>query len=164
MPLTFKTWWYWVFYLFQGALHDPYVTNTKKLHEELKNGYIYKTMIMVGLSKKRMQYAKKMVDELTPLFPDMTFSWCNQMIEITPKGCSKSNAISFYLDYEKISHDNVYVVGDSGNDISMFEDFPEHSYCMSHAQDSVKKKAKHIIKRFHELEKELYPSADSPKE
>jgi hypothetical protein len=58
-------------------------------------------------------------------YPEAEFSWVEQCIEITPKGCSKSEGIAFYLDYNHLSRDNVLVIGDSGNDISMFEAFKE---------------------------------------
>ena len=94
-------------------------------------------------------------------YPEAEFSWIGEFIEITPKGCSKSQGIAFYLEYNQISKDNVIVVGDSGNDISMFAAYPENSYCMAHANDHVQKHAKHIIKRFSDLEDVLYPSEDS---
>ena len=52
------------------------------------------------------------------------------------------------------------VVGDSGNDISMFLDFPESSFCMSHGPENVKKRARFVIDRFYELQDFVYPSEE----
>ena len=57
-----------------------------------------------------------------------------------------------------ISKDNILVVGDSGNDVSMFDCFNANSYCMSHAPDSVKAHAAHVIDKVADLEQILYPS------
>lgn len=43
----------------------------------------------------------------------------------------------------------------------MFEAYHEHSFCMDHSPDAVKKHAAHIVKRFSDLESYLYPSAES---
>ena len=55
------------------------------------------------------------------------------------------------------------VVGDSGNDISMFEAYQKNSFCMEHSPDAVKKHAAHVVKRFYDLEKYLYPSEERNK-
>ena len=55
-------------------------------------------------------------------------------------------------NYLKINHDDIFVVGDSGNDISMFKEYQENSFCMSHAPLSVSKYAKHIVKRFENID------------
>jgi hydroxymethylpyrimidine pyrophosphatase-like HAD family hydrolase len=47
---------------------------------------------------------------------------------------------------------DVIVIGDSGNDVPMFTMFP-NSYCMSHAHPSIKKHARHVIKRVYHLQK-----------
>jgi hypothetical protein len=45
----------------------------------------------------------------------------------------------------------------------MFEAFYENSYCMDHAPESVRAKAKNVVSRVYELESKLYPSVDSKK-
>ncbi|MBP5091329.1 MAG: HAD-IIB family hydrolase [Bacilli bacterium] len=150
------------FYLLsQVRLGDKFVVNTKMYNWELKNDKVYKMMVFIGWGKKGRAKAERVTEELKAKYPDYEWCWSNEIIEITPKGCTKSSGLSFYLDYNHISHDNVLVVGDSGNDISMFEEFQEHSYCMAHGPASVRMKAKYTIRRFDELEKVLYPSADS---
>ena len=145
----------------QIRLGDKFVVNSKIYDWELRSDKVYKMMVFIGWGKKGRAKAERVNEELKAKYPDYEWSWSNEVIEITPKGCTKSSGLSFYLDYNHISHDNVLVVGDSGNDISMFEEFPEQSYCMSHGPASVRAKAKHIIRRFDELEEVLYPSADS---
>ena len=145
----------------QFRLGDRFVCNTKRYNWVLANDNVYKMMVFIGWGKKGKAKAERVTEELKAKYPDYEWCWSNEIIEITPKGCTKSSGLSFYLDYNHISHDNVLVVGDSGNDISMFAEFQERSYCMAHGPASVRAKAKYTIKRFDELEKVLYPSADS---
>jgi hydroxymethylpyrimidine pyrophosphatase-like HAD family hydrolase len=60
--------------------------------------------------------------------------------------------------------DNVLVVGDSGNDISMFQAFPGRSFCMDHSLEDVKQHASFVIKRFSDIENYVYPSAETTAE
>ncbi|MCQ2798326.1 MAG: HAD family hydrolase [Bacilli bacterium] len=146
----------------QGSYKEVIVKDNEAYREELEKGEVEKAMIFFSATPLGSNKANAANKELRKLFGDKAeFSWTNQCIEVTPFGCSKSNAISYYLDYNQINKDNVLVVGDSGNDISMFEAFKEESYCMAHAHDDVKKHAKHIVKRFYNLEDYIYPSEEN---
>ena len=50
----------------------------------------------------------------------------------------------------------IYVVGDSGNDISLFKAYPKNSFCMGHAPDAVKKYAKYTIEKFEDLSRYIF--------
>ncbi|MCQ2772319.1 MAG: Cof-type HAD-IIB family hydrolase [Bacilli bacterium] len=153
---------YPIYMAMQGAYKEIIVKNDAAYLEELDKGEVEKAMIFFGATPLVSNRAKEANKELRKIFGDKAeFSWTNQCIEVTPFGCSKSNAISYYLDYNQINADNIMVVGDSGNDISMFEAYKEESYCMAHAHDDVKKHANHIIKRFYNLEDYVYPSEEN---
>lgn len=71
-------------------------------------------------------------------------------IEVSRRGINKaSRAEKIVADFNH-NPKNTIVVGDSYNDISMFEKF-EESYCMSSALPNVKNKAKYIISNMNEL-------------
>ena len=145
----------------QGIYHEHWKSSDQLFFQEISKGEVNKLMILIGLSKKKQRLAKKITEKLQSDYPQYEFMWLNQFIEITPKGCNKASALSFYLDNLGISEDNVAVVGDSGNDVPMFKLFKEHSYCMSHAAKEVKAEASHVIDRVSDLQKELYPLEDS---
>lgn len=151
---------YWPYRIWQGRLGEQFEWSTKVFNEQLKQGKIYKLIFCIGISKKKKVLAEKLTEELKQKYPHLSIHWSNEIIEISPKGVSKSSGISFYLDKNNISKDNILVIGDSGNDVPMFHDFPKQSYCMKHGPASVKKEATHIIRRFSDLEKVLYPSED----
>ena len=110
-------------------------------------------MTFFGFGKKKRELSKEINKQLRSNFPSLESSWSIIVNEITPKGCNKGDGLVEYCRKLNINHDDVYVVGDSGNDISMFNAFHEHSYCMAHAYPSVKKYAKHVITRVHKLGK-----------
>lgn len=157
----FTNFLYFAYEAFQGIYREPFVRSDAVFYSELNKGDVHKLMALIGLTKKKQLLAEKITVELAERYPDFEFSWLNQFIEITPKGCSKASAVSFYLDYLGINHDNVLVVGDSGNDVGMFEAFYENSYCMAHAKDSVKSKAAHVVPHVYDLRPVLCPSVDS---
>jgi Cof subfamily protein (haloacid dehalogenase superfamily) len=151
---------YFAYQLVQGVYREPFVRSDKIFYEEIEKGEVYKLLIMFGVTHKKIMETMEINKLLRVRYPEAEFSWMGQGIEVTPKGCSKAEGIAFYLDYNKIDRDNVIVVGDSGNDISMFEEYKANSFCLSHGRDIVKKHAAHIIDRFSDLEKYIYPSEE----
>ena len=152
---------YFLYEAFQGVYREPWIRSDHKFYQELAKGRVRKIMVLIGISKKKQILAEKITRSWSARYPDFTFTWLNQFIEITPKGCSKASGIAFYLDYLGINHDNVAVVGDSGNDVPMFEAFHGNSYCMAHAKRSVRQKASHIVQRVSDLRSVLCPSVGS---
>jgi len=142
------------YYFIQGAYREPYVYSDEVFEEELEKGQVYKLMIYFGLSKRAQRRAKEVNKELREKYPEIEASWIGMFIEITPRGCNKAEGIQYYLDYLKRSDKDVVVVGDSGNDISMFIKY-ENSFCMRHAPSSVRKYAKYTIRHFRDLRKHL---------
>ncbi|MCQ2794235.1 MAG: Cof-type HAD-IIB family hydrolase [Bacilli bacterium] len=149
-------WWlhrfgYHIYNFIQGTYKEPSIHSDKLLHAELKHGKVYKIMLFFGITRRAKLRSLGVIRELRELYPAFEFSWCGQLIEMTKKGVTKANGIKHYLDYLKIKHDNIMVVGDSGNDISMLKSF-KHSFCMSHAPLHVSQYARHIIDRVSDIE------------
>ena len=146
-----------LWYFYQGALRNPYTVDEEKFNKVINEGHAFKLMIMFGISKQSIKRSQEANKELFKEFGnEVECSWSNEFIEISPYGCSKSNGLKFVADYLKIHHDDIFVVGDSGNDISMFKEYQENSFCMSHAPLSVSKYAKHAIKKFENIKDYLY--------
>ena len=146
--LGYKLW-----YFFQGVYREKFYLNDQKFYEALDTGKIYKIMLMFGVGKKAKVAAMEANKKIREKYKDeIEASWSDEAIEISPKDCSKANGLKYYLNYHKINASDIYVVGDSGNDISMFNEFYENSFCMMRAALSVSKHANHVIKHFWELE------------
>ncbi|HAV19581.1 MAG TPA: hypothetical protein DCX17_00965 [Firmicutes bacterium] len=144
------------YYKAQGVYQQDYLADNDKFMDELKHGNIYRMLLYFGLGKRRMNIAKEVNRHMRVAYPDIVeASWINNVVEIAPRNCHKAAALERIIVHEGINREDVYVVGDSGNDISMFQAFHDHSFCMDHAHDAVKKFAAHTIKRVHDLRKIL---------
>ena len=145
---------YRVWNFFQGVYATKFIVDKEKYFDGIKNCHARKIMMFFGINKKDKNRSKEVNKIIRERYPDVfEASWANEFIELSPAGCSKSQGLKYYLNYLNIKPSDVYVVGDSGNDISMFNEFPEKSFCMSHAPLSVSKYAKHVVKHFSDVEK-----------
>ncbi|MBQ6730981.1 MAG: HAD family phosphatase [Bacilli bacterium] len=147
------TFFYHIWWWFQFAYREPYIMDNDLFEKELNGSKIYKIMVFIGLRKNKMAISKETNKVLRDEFDEIESSWTAQVNELTPKGCNKGNGVERYCKLMNINKDDVYVVGDSGNDITMFNKFHENSYCMQHGHPSARKYAKHIISRVYKLEK-----------
>lgn len=147
---------YRIYYFLQLAYAEKYVISEKIFRDELKNGDVYKIMVFFGLSKKKQRIAKEVNKLLRAKYASIESSWIGVFNEITPLGCSKGQGVEIYCKHANIDADDVMVVGDSGNDIDMFQKFPKNSVCMNHAPVTVKKYASHVVKRYSDLSKFVY--------
>ncbi|NLZ15285.1 MAG: HAD hydrolase family protein, partial [Erysipelotrichaceae bacterium] len=145
---VYKLWW-----LSQFVYREPFIGDNNLFQQELKNGKVFKVMNFIGLRKNKAKISKELNKEFREEFPEIESSWTVKVNELTPKGCNKGNGVEKYCELMNINKNDVYVVGDSGNDITMFEKFHEHSYCMKRGHPSVRKYAKHTISRVYKLEK-----------
>lgn len=147
----YKLWW-----KHQGMYREPFTLSNEIFDSEVKEkGLIYKIMVFFGLGRGKTNFSKDLNKVFRQEFPNVEFSWIGKVIEITPKECSKGAGLEYYCKNQKIDPKDVYVVGDSGNDISMFNSFKDNSFCMKHSNKAVKKYAKAIIKNVAALEKIL---------
>ena len=89
--------------------------------------------------------------EIENLGFEVAITTCDvDMIDVIPQNASKANGILEVCKQLNISIDDVYVVGDSENDISMFN-VTKNSYCIDHAEDKVKENASCIVSSVSEM-------------
>lgn len=147
---------YWTYHLVKGRRADKAILNGDLFQQELETGKVHKIMMFLGIRQKKINLAKEINKELREKYNgEFECSWSDQVIEISPKDSHKASALLEYLNYLKLPKENLYVVGDSGNDISMFNEFNENSFCMEHSHKSVKKYAKHTVNRVSDMEQYL---------
>lgn len=150
LSFVYKLW-----HFFQFKYREDYIIDNKKFDEEIENGHVYKVMVFYGFKKKNNNKAKEINKYLRENYPNIESSWSSIVNELTPVDCNKGAGLEYYAKHLGISPNDIYVVGDSGNDITMFNKFHENSYCMSHAYPGVKKYAKHTVSRIYKLRKDL---------
>ena len=154
-PLKFKVltnMFYPFWSLSQGVYKEPYIlVNKEKFYNILKSDKIFKVMIFFGLTKLAESKATIVSSYLRKNEKFCEASSSSISIELTPLGVNKGEGIDIYVKNHNLDKDQIYVIGDSGNDVPMFKKYYEHSFCMSHANAGVQKNAKNIIKRFSDL-------------
>lgn len=92
----------------------------------------------------------KVQDYIKKNFNDMAIGTLNtHYLDITAQGCSKGNGI---LTLESLLNQKVetYCIGDSYNDISMFET-ADYAYTFHHVDDSIKKHAQQQVHYVYEV-------------
>lgn len=122
----------------------------------LDNEEVFKILIIFGTGRKAAKKARETNKIIRNSYENIEASWSGVSIEITSKDVNKGRSLNKYCELNNIDRSKVYVVGDSGNDISMFKEFYEHSFCMSHANKSVKKYAKYNLDKFEDLSRYIY--------
>ena len=149
------TFFYRIWWIFQFSYREPFLRDNDAFERDLNSAKIYKIMTFIGLRKNKAKISKEVNKTFREEFPEIESSWTQQVNELTPQGCNKGNGVEKYCQLMNIDQNDVYVVGDSGNDITMFNKYYEHSYCMKRGHPSARKYAKHIITRVYKLRKEL---------
>ncbi len=86
---------------------------------------------------------KKQLDKILPKHV-VTYVSSKYTLDITSAVNSKGNAIVHLCDKRGINLDEIAVIGDSQNDISMFN-ITNHSYVMIEADEDVKRHAKVVV-------------------
>ena len=79
-------------------------------------------------------------------------------LDITPFDCSKGKAIRTLDQYLPVNYEDIYVIGDSYNDISMFE-AAKTAFSFHRSDDIVKEKATHLVDDIAEAIKEMNKNA-----
>lgn len=140
----------------QKELAEKMVSSPQEFNFALNNKSIYKVLCIFGFGSRNIKRAKEANKVLRNIYEDIECSWSNGSLEITAKNVNKAEGILKFCEINKVSKDDVYVVGDSGNDISMFKAFSENSFCMEHSQETVKKYAKYSIDTIADLSRYIY--------
>lgn len=138
---------------FRFRLAEKMIISKDKFIDRLKKGDFYKLMPAFSFGQKGVRNAYYSYVALKDEYSDrLEIFWSRNAIEITQKNVSKGNSLSSYVKENNIPIENVLVVGDSGNDLTMFSKFP-HSFCMSNGAELVKSKACHIVNSVSEIDR-----------
>lgn len=115
---------------------------------KLKSGAL---ILSVFATDGSIERAEKIKENLIGMFGDELGIFRNQFfVDIVSKGSSKGNGLTEVLELENKSFDDIYTVGDSFNDVSMFN-ITNNSYTFNRAEEGVKEYAKNHIDFVHEI-------------
>ncbi len=139
----------------QFSRKENYVLSNDMYDKELENGIIYKVTFFFGITKKKRNHAIEVNRYIREQYPEIESVWSGLVDELSPKDVNKGTSLKLFSEREGIGHDDIYVIGDGGNDIPMFKEYYQNSFSMRKAPNVVKKYAKNTVKRVFNLEKYL---------
>ncbi len=132
---------------FLGVYREKYITSETKFIQAVAHHPVYKLMPCFGLNMKKARErgiaAKMSIEQKFP--GKFTIAVSPPMIEITTGGVTKASTLESYIEGKHLTKDEIAVAGDSFNDMSLFDSFP-NSYAMLSGEESVRKKAKYVVK------------------
>lgn len=112
--------------------------------EVLKKNINYSMIALMTLDKD-IKKAEEIKDLLNEKFGDKIEVYRNQFfVDISAKDCSKGNGIKKLFEIFDIDIKNISVIGDSYNDLSMFE-ITKNSYTFTYAEKGVQVNANNIV-------------------
>lgn len=123
-------------------------------HEAINKSEDYK-MMSIFTTDKCSERAEKIKDLVKDEFSDHLEVYRNQFfVDIVPKECSKGFGLKKILEIEESDTDRLYVVGDSYNDVSMFN-ITDNSYTFHEAEEVIKGQANNLVYHVSDVVEEL---------
>ncbi|WP_297420415.1 HAD-IIB family hydrolase [Clostridium sp.] len=120
------------------------------LEKALNNTLDSQIMSIFNVSQS-VEKSELLRGNLLEKYKDHVEAFRNQFfVDIVPRNCSKGNAIMTVLEIEKETTDCLYTVGDSLNDISMFE-ITNNSYTFNGVENVVKLYANNAVDYVYEV-------------
>lgn len=103
------------------------------------------SLISIDFSNKSPDEVEKICENINNKFSGSLVTYRNlSFIDIVPSGCSKGEGVRTIYKNLNINKNNVCVIGDSFNDLSMFS-MTENSFSFFGADEKIKNSAKYIV-------------------
>ena len=127
-------------------------TDRKNFWDTLAHKNTYKLQACFGFGEKHSQETNQAYLAMTTRYKDVfSIVVSGIVIEITNPKANKGDGVMAYCREHGIAPDEVFVIGDSGNDLTMFSRFP-HSFAMANAPKHIQEGANHVVKGVYELQ------------
>lgn len=125
-----------------GILNFPKYQS--KFYEQIKTNLNYG---VIGIAIEIINCSIAVVDKLYQQLPK-DLSFCvernNQYIDIIPKGISKKSAIIELMNKYNFNKNDIYMIGDYYNDLSMFE-INDNSFIINNDIEELNNSAKYVV-------------------
>lgn len=103
------------------------------------------SLMSLDFSNIDIREIDQMCNDINDEFGDAVVAYRNSyFVDIVPKGCSKGNGVNLILKEFGIDKENLYVIGDSYNDVSMFSE-TKNSFTFNMVEDKLKSYANFIV-------------------
>lgn len=139
-----------------GVYKEKVVFGEKSFLKHLSTQRTYKLMPIFGVGKNAKLKAKQAFTAINDLYKDKITVCCtDNSLEFTALGSNKASGLEEYISMLGITKDEVAVIGDSGNDVVLFDNFP-NTFCMAHGEEHIKSHAKTVVNRVYDLDKYVF--------
>ena len=119
-----------------------YVKNLDDI-EDVKNETF--TLMAANFKGYSVDEIQKVANYINNNYGDYVECYRNTIfLDIVPKGCSKGHGVKYVSKIEDLHMDNVYTIGDSWNDDSMFQ-VTKNSFTFTYAEEGLQKKTTHVV-------------------
>lgn len=118
----------------------------------LINDYVYPVNGIIA-KYYDSELAINTLNSIVERFPEVHGYLSERWINITNKLVSKGNAIDYLVKLNGYNEEDVFVIGDGINDISMLEKY--HGYAVLDSKEEVQKVAKEVIPEFKDVFKRI---------
>lgn len=136
-----------------GVTVIPNKTKVENIEETIKsNPHLANSLCIIGGETVVLEKIIKKINTLDEIEPSVICSYLykteknifeSKYIDIVKSGCSKKNAIHMLAEKLEIKQEEIIVMGDGGNDISMFE-CAGLKIAMANAEEYLKERADFI--------------------
>lgn len=130
-------------YMLTDRVDVPY-PNKKRVNsiDEIDEGL---SLISLYNQLKDREEIENIKNRINKKYGNYVIAYRNDIyIDVVPIGCSKGNALKELIKQEGISEENAYAIGDSWNDISMFE-VVKNSFTFHHVEHELKNHASYLV-------------------
>ena len=103
------------------------------------------SLISLYFENESLDVIDNISNTINSLFSDYCISYRNlDFIDIVPIGCSKGNGINKVCSIIDLDYNNLYTIGDSFNDVSMFN-LSKNSFTFDYCEEELKNYASNIV-------------------
>src|SRR5699024_3691247 len=102
-------------------------------------------LLSIHFANNKIEEIDEICNEINREFSQDVVAYRNaQFVDVVPKGCSKGNGVKQVCEMMNISMDNVYTIGDSFNDVSMFN-ITKNSFSFPNVEEKLKEHVNFIV-------------------
>lgn len=133
-------------YVIHGEYTELNVCNelTRKELEDIKSERL--SLISLYYPKSTTEEVDEICRTINEKYLGEIIAYRNsKFVDVVPIGCSKGEGVRYIMERESIPKEDVYAIGDSWNDISMFN-VSGNSFTFSDVEDEIKKEVNNIVK------------------
>lgn len=111
--------------------------------EDVKNQTF--TLMAANFNKYPVEEIQKVADYINNNYGEYVECYRNTIfLDIVPKGCSKGHGVKCVSEIVDLHMDDVYTIGDSWNDDSMFQ-VTKNSFTFTYAEEGLQKKTTYVV-------------------